>query len=325
MSRSVTIFVGAMLAAGCGDSTNDIFLDPPVAGQGFQLNVPKFEVAAGDEVQSCYFFSVPGPVGQDVWINHFKLAANTGTHHMNIFRVKTIVELGGQPGDVVVSKNGTGPCFKSSNWADWPLVVNTQEGGQTIDWNLPDGVGQKFSGGELLMLQIHFVNATTQQTPAGGRGAANFYTMAAPPAMEMGTIFATNQNIRVCPGDTNKSFETHCKTPMENATIIAANGHFHSRGVEFTMNVVDALGNDMLPQPFYTSTAWNEPPMIRGLDVQIPNGGGVSWTCEYSADASSCGNPMDSCCFTFGGKVETQEHCNAFIYYYPKIADYSCF
>jgi hypothetical protein len=317
--------MAGLVAAGCGGSADDVLLDPPVAGQGFQLNVPKFDVAAGDEVQSCYFFSVPGPAGQDVWVDHFKLAANTGTHHMNIFRVKTVVELGGQPGDVVVSKNGVGPCFKSSNWADWPLVANTQDGGQTIDWTLPSGVGQRFTGGELLMVQIHFVNATTQTTPQGGRGAANFYTIAAAPAMEMGTIFATNQNIRVCPGETNKPFETHCRTPMTNATIIAANGHFHSRGVEFTMNVVDPLGNDMLPQPFYTSTAWNEPPMIRGLDVKIPDGGGVSWTCEFSADASSCGNPLDQCCFTFGGKVETQEHCNAFIYYYPKTSDYSCF
>ena len=85
------------------------------------------------------------------------------------------------------------------------------------------------------------------------------------------------------------------------------------------------MGDDMLPSPFYTSTTWNEPPMVHDLDVKIPDGGGVSWTCEFSADASSCGNPNDSCCFTFGGKVETQEHCNAFIYYYPKIQDYSCF
>jgi hypothetical protein len=213
----------------------------------------------------------------------------------------------------------------SSNWADWPLVVNTQQGGDPVDWVLPDGVGQKFSPGDLLMMQIHFVNATTQQSPEGGAGAANFYYMKTPPQMEMGTIFATNQNIRVCPGDTDKTFETHCKTPMTGGTIIAANGHFHSRGVQFSMNVVDAMGDDMLPQPFYLSNVWNEPPMTRGLDVQVPAGGGVSWTCEFSADSTSCGNPDDSCCFTFGGKVETQEHCNAFIYYYPKIQDYSCF
>jgi len=313
------------LTAGCGDAARDVLLDPPASGQGFQLNVPKFDVAAGDEVQSCYFFSVPGTPGQDVWVNHFELAANLGTHHMNVFRVRTVVDLGGKPGDVVVSKNGMGPCFKSSNWADWPLVANSQDGGSTVDWQLPDGVGQKFSAGELLMLQIHFVNATTQKTPNGGRGAINFYTMSAPPQFEMGTVFATNQNIRICPGDTDRSFETHCKTPLSGATIIAANGHFHSRGTQFTMNVVDAQGNDMLAQPFYTSTTWAEPPMVRDLAVKIPDGGGVSWTCTYTADPSACGNPMDSCCFTFGGKVETQEHCNAFVYYYPKIQDYSCF
>lgn len=321
------LLLSTVMAIGCGPrSGGDVLLDPPAASQGFQLDVPKFDVAMGDEVQSCYFFAVPGPAGADVWVNHFKLAANAGTHHVNIFRVRTIVNLSGKPGDVVVSKNGMGECFKSSNWADWPLVVNTQDGGQTVDWQLPPGVGERFTGGELLMLQIHFVNATTQQSPQGGRGAANFYTMSAPAAMELGTIFATNQHIRVCPGDSNVSFETHCKTPMPSgATIIAANGHFHSRGQQFTMNVVDAMGNDMLPAPFYTSTTWNEPPMTTGLNVAIPPSGGVSWTCSFSAPSTACGNPNDSCCFTFGGKVETQEHCNAFVYYYPKVQDYSCF
>jgi hypothetical protein len=234
--------------------------------------------------------------------------------------------LNGKPGDVVTSANGMGPCFVSSNWADWPLVVNNQDGGSVVDWKLPDGVGQKFQGGELLMVQIHFVNASTQSSPDGGQGAVNFYTAKSPPANELGTIFATNQHIRVCPGDTDKQFETHCsKLPLSGATIVAANGHFHSRGVKFTMNVTDSTGADMLAQPFYTSTVWDEPPMARDLTVKVPDGGNISWTCDFSADAGSCGNKDDSCCFTFGGKVESQEHCNAFIYYYPKIADYSCF
>jgi hypothetical protein len=203
-------------------------------------------------------------------------------------------------------------------------VVNNQDGGSVVDWQLPDGVGQKFSGGELLMLQIHFVNATTQASPSGGQGAINFYTMKSAPPNELGTIFATNQQIRVCPGE-SRTFETHCRAPLSNTTIVAANGHFHSRGTQFTMNLVDALGNTILPQPFYVSTRWDDPPMARGLDVAIPDAAAVSWSCSYTADPSSCGNPADSCCFTFGGTVETQEHCNAFIYYYPKIQDYSCF
>ena len=318
----------ALLSAGigCGGGmTPATLLPPPAANQGFQLNVPVFQVPAATEIQSCYFFAVPGTTGSDVWVNRFAIAASTGTHHVNVFRVKTIVGLSGKAGEVVTSMNGTGPCFKSSNWADWPLVVNSQQGGKDVDWTLPADVGERFQAGELLMLQIHYVNATTQKTPAGGQASANFYFPATPSKQELGTIFATNQNIRICPGDTNRSFETHCRTPLSGATIVAANGHFHSRGIGFTMNVTDSTGNDTLTTPFYTSKQWDEPPMARGLDVKIPDGGGVSWTCSYSADPSSCGNPADSCCFTFGGKVETQEHCNAFIYYYPKIQDYTCF
>lgn len=318
------VLVG-IVTAGCGPSKNgDRLLDPPAEKQGFQLHIPHFDVPAGQEIQSCYFFAVPGAPGSDVWINRFELATNPGTHHVNIFRVRTKVGLYGNPGDVVTSVNGQGPCFVSANWADWPLVVNTQVGGDRVDWKLPDGVAQKFAGGELLMVQIHFVNATTQKSPEGGQVDANFYT--APGAQyELGTIFASNQNIRVCPGEVDRTFETHCRTPLSGATIVAANGHFHSRGVEFTMNVTDAMGNDMLPTPFYDSLAWDDPPMARDLAVQIPDGGGVSWTCSYSAPTGSCGDPNDSCCFTFGGRVESQEHCNAFIYYYPKVQDYSCF
>jgi hypothetical protein len=324
--RSSLAMMLAAATIGCGGGPPaKTLLPPPPAGQGFQLDVPHFDVAAATEMQRCYFFAVPGTPGSDVWVNRFAIEATTGTHHVNIFRVKTIVGLGGKPGDVIVNMNGSGPCFKSSNWADWPLVINSQGGGNDVDWTLPTDVGQRFQAGELLMLQIHYVNASTQKTPAGGQASANFYFPSAPPKQELGTIFATNQNIRVCPGDTDRSFETHCRTPLTGATIVAANGHFHSRGIEFTMNVTDAAGNDMLATPFYTSQQWDEPPMARGLDVKIPTGGGVSWTCAYTADPSACGNPADSCCFTFGGQVETQEHCNAFIYYYPKIQDYSCF
>jgi hypothetical protein len=91
------------------------------------------------------------------------------------------------------------------------------------------------------------------------------------------------------------------------------------------MNVTDSMGDDMLAQPFYTSTVWDEPPMARDLAVKVPDGGNISWTCDFTADAGTCGNKNDSCCFTFGGQVETQEHCNAFVYYYPKVQDFSCF
>jgi hypothetical protein len=262
---------------------------------------------------------VPGAPGTDVWVHRWEIAQNTGTHHVNVFRVKTIRALDGNDGDVVVD----GECFKSGNWSDWPLAVNSQNENTGVDWTLPDDVGAKFTAGEKLMLQVHYVNASTQTTPTRGLVLANFHQAASPPSQELGTLFATNQNIRICPGDTHKTFEAKCTFSGGAVTIAAANGHFHSRGQSFTIAPVDAQG--AVGPTFYTSTTWNEPPMDKGLSVQVPGGGGIDYRCSYTADASDCGDETKACCFTFGPKVETQEHCNAFVYYYPKRSDITCF
>jgi hypothetical protein len=270
-------------------------------------------------VQRCYFFRVPGS-GADVWVTRLVAAVNAGSHHMNVFRVRTIVNLDGEDGTVVDG----GECWKSGNWADWPLVINSQEGGQYVDWQLPAGVAQKFTPGEKLMLQTHFVNARTQQTPGRGKAIVNFDAVTDSTGLvEMGTVFATDQNIRICPGDTNVPFAQTCRFARQPVTIIAANGHFHSRGVKFEMFPSDAQN-----QPgasFYTSTEWADPVFIKDLSVPVVQNGGIFFRCTYSMAPQECADPADHCCATFGPHVETQEHCNAFVYYYPKLADATCF
>jgi len=314
-----------LLVSGCNPPTpnvTDVQLKEPAAGTGFQLKVPEFSVAAGTEMQSCYFFNIPGNAGDDVWVDHYEMAQTTGSHHMNIFRVNTLKNLmPTSDGSPVVN----GECFVSSNWSDWPLVVNSQQDA-TTDWRLPAGVGAKFKAGDLIMLQTHYVNATTQKTPAKAKVLVNFNFPKTVPQNEMSTLFATNQNIRVCPGESDKSFTKTCTFKASGVHVIAANGHFHSRGTKFQIMPVDEQG--ALRDVFYTSTVWDDPPMTRDIDIPLPDNGGVAWTCTFDAPAGSCGNPMDSCCYTFGGHVDAQEHCNAFVYYWgAKLTsqDINCF
>ena len=76
--------------------------------------------------------------------------------------------------------------------------------------------------------------------------------------------------------------------------------------------------------------------MAMGLDVTLPDGGGVRWTCDFQwyEPEEGCAavderDPQQAgdCCFTFGPTVETSEHCNVFVYYYPKVerSDITCF
>ena len=97
-------------------------------------------------------------------LHRVQIAQRPGSHHMNIFRVKTIVNLDPDGGAVQTGTNGMGECFKSPNWADWPLSPTRSRTGN-VDWTYPDGVANVFQPDEWLMLQTHYVNATTQKTP----------------------------------------------------------------------------------------------------------------------------------------------------------------
>lgn len=305
-----------------GGAAGPVILDAPKSlEQGWQMAIPEFAVPAGEEVQDCYFFEVP--YDQPVYVNKITMAQNEGSHHLNVFRVKTQKGLGGKPGDKVLA----GECWKSMNWSDWPLVMNMQLGGVN-EWQLPEGVAHRFEPRELLMVQTHFVNATTQKAPLGGKAAINF-ELADPAKVqhELGTVFATNQNIQICPGEKDKSFQTTCKFAKDKpVTVVGANGHFHSRGKRFSMAVWDQF-DGAASDNFYESQAWNEPPFERNLNVVVPPGGGVAYTCEYTAPPGGCGDPEKECCYTFGPRVEFQEHCNIFVYYYPKRegTDINCF
>jgi hypothetical protein len=327
-------WVGLLGALGCAEEeappggeggkgpVGPVMLEPPASPEvGWQFDVPPFEVKLGEEIQDCYFFEVPYDV--PTYVHKITLAQNEGSHHLNVFRVKTQKDLRGKHGDRVLG----GECWKSINWADWPLVANMQSAGVN-PWQLPEGVAHRFEPRELLMVQTHFVNATSQVTPLGGKATINFERIADDQVKhELGTAFATNQSIEICPGQKDKRFETSCKIARDTPiTIVAANGHFHSRGRRFTMSVWDPF-QGASESMFYESKAWNEPPFLRDLSVVVPPGGGVSYACEYTVPPSSCGDPEKECCFTFGPKVEQNEHCNAFLYYYPRRpdTDVNCF
>ena len=327
-------------------------LDAPPEGQGFQFESEEFAVESGAEVQDCYFFKVSELAkkgGLDptkpVNLHQIEVAQRDGSHHMNIFRVKTVVNLGPDGGAVQKGLNGMGECFKSPNWADWPLVGNSQSKG-TVDWTYPDGVANEFLPDEWVMLQTHYVNGATQKTPTKGKVRVNFWSMPAEKVTaKLGTIFATKQSIRVCQSNPTPSFEGTCQINSPNPVqVIGANGHFHSRGKAFEMYAWDGVSATTPPasERFYSSQAWDDPPMLHSpdLNLTIPAQGGIWYSCsfEWQQPAPSIGcsgldeydlskhpDVTPDCCYTFGPVVDKNEHCNAFIYYYPKQDDVNCF
>jgi hypothetical protein len=357
MLRSIfraTLFFAAIAAAGCGDDEPEpLVLEPPPPGEGFQIATNDTVVPAGHEYQDCYFYKISDLAAsngldptQPVNLHRIQIAQKQGSHHYNIFRVRTIVGLDPANGAFQHAEDGQGECFKSPNWADWPLIANNQNDLGQLDWTFPDGVANILQPDEWIMAQIHYVNASTQVTPEAGKVYANFWTMPADQVQhEMGTLFATKQSIRICQSNPTPSFDAGCNiNATEPVHIIGANGHFHSRGTQFDIFTWD--GESMLrpddSDRFYQSLSWDHPPMAHSpeLDVEIADGGGVWYTCGYewtpppvgcealnTRDQTVYMTPEDQldCCYTFGGVVESSEHCNIFVYYYPKVDDIACF
>ncbi|MDB4956881.1 MAG: hypothetical protein JWO36_4450 [Myxococcales bacterium] len=340
-----------LLACGGTEPTADAgfagwTLDDLTDSQGFSLRLPPRDVPAGRESQNCYFVKVPDIAGgASVWIDRVLSAMNPGSHHLNVFRVRTIsgldpaagtpTMLGAYPATMVEGSDAyaTNPCWQSANWADWPLVANSQEAlvnNPYTDWQLPQDVAIQLVPGEMLMVQSHYVNSGDQPTLFGARVGINFYKHeSATPPIELGTLFATQQHIRVCQSAPNPTFSGTCRFPGA-VTITAANGHFHKRGQEFDMFSWDGTSTDQpaATSMFYQSNNWNEPPMARGLTTAVASGGGIWWNCKYlwhqpeyaTCDDVNAKDPehQNDCCYTFGGNTDIGEHCNAFVYYYPR-------
>lgn len=294
--------------AGTSDASTDGYvqpaLEPPPPGRGVQLRV-EFDVPPGTEQQRCWRFRLPAE--RDLEVVRYEVSYNTGSHHMNLFRVLPSVEQTVQlAGETGLESEGE-PCFNAVDFNAYDLVVGSQS--ERMDWQLPEGVAYRLHAGSAMMLQSHFVNARTQSTP-GDRAVVliNLWTAADPTAIRshLGTMFANNRGINLPPRQMS-SFSTSCTLP-NGGTVVALTGHFHSRGRTFRVHHSD---DGQTPgAQWYESTAWAEPP-FQVLDEPraIPANGGLYYTCEYFNNTDF---PI-----TFGPHVEFEEHCNLFAYYFP--------
>lgn len=71
---------------------------------------------------------------------------------------------------------------------------------------------------------------------------------------------------------------------------------------------------------------WDDPLWRTNIEIPVGVNGGISYRCDFTVPSNDCGDPADNCCVSFGPHNQIQEHCNVFLYYYPKLeSDVVCF
>lgn len=278
-------------------SGNDVTLDPPPAGEGFQVVIGPFSAPVGEEVQKNYFQKLPND--EEIYVTKIEFRFNSGSHHFNIFKSDDL--------DVADHVEDT---FNALAWESWDMVAASQKGDFT--WTLPPGVAVKFNPRQQMIFQTHYVNAATQKTPTNrGKAIVNFWTTKKENVTSLvGATFSNNKTIAI-PAFSSATF---CKVvqPLDHdVNLLLMTGHFHSRGKTFTVGHWDGT---KLTDTIYHSGNWDDPPILQfGTPLTIRAGDSIAYFTTYENRTEDV--------IKFGPHVEYEEHANLFTFYYPGLSN----
>ena len=264
------------LAPASNGDPNDL-LDPPPAGQGLQLRMVS-TIAPGQEIERCKFFQVPAG---GLNVHEAVVRYVTGSHHVLLYRTSyTSIPTVTRDGKALTpDENGVFDCAEGAA-ADWDItgvVAGAQSPKAKNAATFPPGVAAKLAPGTVLVINTHYLNASSQPLVADAR--LNIYTLADKDVVhEGGFLFYYNPFIRI-PARSAASSRMRCTLPQD-ITLISGQSHMHRRGVGYTANVVEPAGGSLTQ--IYESHDWEDVPIADwSPGMQLHAGQSIDFTCHY--------------------------------------------
>jgi hypothetical protein len=291
---------------------HDDLLEPPPVGQGLQLKMLS-TIQPGQEIERCKFFQVPA-TGLNV--NSAVVRYLTGSHHVLLYRtsytsVPTATRDGKAP---AIDENGVFDCAEGAA-ADWEVngvVAGTQSSKAKNAATFPPGVAAKLAPGTVLVINTHYLNASSSPLVADVR--INLYTLADKDVKEEGGfLFFYNPFIRV-PARGTASSRMRCTLP-EDITLVSGQSHMHRRGVGYIANLVDPADGSLAP--LYESHDWENVPISEwSPGLALSKGVSIDYTCQYQnsedRQIAQGGTTKDEMCMFLGNyypRVPELENC----------------
>lgn len=305
------------LAAACSSSSS------PAAGSGSSggagddagpvdagsLTVASFQMKAtvpgGGEMFKCQYVQLPDVAAYMVAAKH---DYTPGSHHMLLFTTAlTAIPPGGD--QVTDCYEGTGNNIMSD-------ARGILYGGQTPTGSeqLPQGIGLPTTASEVLIFQVHYLNASANDLDASVNVDLTLETNEANITTRAGSIFFYDPFIDVPAGATAKA-SMRCGVPSD-ITILYASSHYHARGVGYGA-YVDPAVDQLATTPFYTSTSWSSPDNAQ-LSLQVKAGSRLRFECDYD---NSSGTQE----YFAGQSAQKNEMCMLVGTYYPEMGQLSDF
>ncbi len=256
-------------------------------------------VPAGGEMFKCQYVQLPA---NDAFMIAAQHDYTPGSHHMLLLTTGLTAIPAGQ--------EAVQDCYEGSGTSIMSNVRGVLYGAQTPTGGeqLPQGVGLRTSASEVLVFQVHYLNAGATDLNATVNASLTLDTNSADIQQQAGIIFFYDPFIDVPAGATAKA-AMRCPIPSD-ITLLYASSHYHSRGVGYGA-YVDTPDGQLATTPFYTSSSWSSPDNAQ-LTMPIKAGSRLRWECDYD---NSSGTQE----FFAGQSAQTNEMCMFVGTYYPEM------
>ena len=278
----------ARATTGPGNSGADGLVIPS-ADKGVQLGL-NVKVEPGKEIVVCRELVLPGDVATEVGrIEHL---SSPGTHHVHAYRTST-------PPDKV-----SPDVFDCGDLAG-PLFYTAEKEVDSTHFQ-PD-IGIKFAKGEVVRLELHYLNTGSAETEADLR--LNLWYAEKPLTAEAGSFFMYNHDIAVPPYSAATA-KMHCEIPAD-ISITSLLPHVHTHG---TAERITVSGKGLAqPRLLVDSHGYGdlETRTFDAAPVVVKAGQALDFECDFHNDTDKG--------LLEGTSPTTAEMCVLLGSYYPRM------
>lgn len=311
MSRLLAFMVSGVAVVACSSGNGQQADSSVPTGTKLTLAWGPVNVPPGQEGTQCIWLKLP--TSGAIPVNQIHNTLSPTSHHLIVYKDDMHTTEQTTPVDC---QPFTGALNASGMIA--PIAI-TQTHDDTIA--LPDGVAYTMSAGQMVKIEMHYINSTDAMATA----EATVDLFAADPATiknEAGVLFAGTPDIDIAAGAV-RSVHAFLPLPaaldLSAAHVFAITGHTHRFGTDVQVSVAASPTGPMTsvyaPKPF----VWSEPlTQAQNPPFSVPVGGGFDFTCTYH-NTNTNGQSVKF------GESANDEMCFFWAYYWPSQGSRVCF
>lgn len=291
-------------SGGSGGALGEGLLAPPAAGEGVQYRMVS-TIQSGQEIERCQLFVAPK---EGLFVRKDEVRFTAGSHHVLLYRTSYPALPTENLEGVKLDGTQIHDCAEGATaaWAVNGVLAGSQSGdGDSMLGELPEGVAVKVEPGTVLLMNTHYLNATSEAVEADAR--VNLYTLPAEKVKtEAGVLFYYNPFIHI-PENGVATARMRCPV-QDDVTLVRVQSHMHRRGVGFAAYLGDADGSN--PEEIYTSKEWERVPAKTFSPLlSIKAGQTIDYRCDYENGEARAINQ---------GLTTKDEMCMLIGPYYPR-------